>query len=120
MLEFIDNLPDNVIGIYAKGEVTQDEIQDKVRTRLSEMKNQQGEINYLLVLETDVQNFTLKAWWEEFKTGLHNFSDWYKIAIVTDQKTMEWLADSFKFFIPGKSKGFAMDEIEEAKKWIAE
>ena len=119
MLEFINDLPDNVVGIYAKGEVTEDEIESKVKVRLSEMKNNQGEINYLLVLETDIQNFTVKAWWEELKTGFKNFSSWNKIAVVTDQKTMEWLADSFKFFIPGKSKGFQMEELEEAKKWIS-
>ena len=40
--------------------------------------------------------------------------------IVTDQKGVEWFADMSRFFIPGKVKGFELNELEAAKKWVAE
>jgi hypothetical protein len=42
-----------------------------------------------------------------------------KIAIVSNQKGVEWFSDLFRFFIPGKSKGFALNELDEAVKWIS-
>lgn len=118
MLQFINNLPDNVIGIHATGEVTKEDYQNVLLPRLNELVKRQGEINYLLVLQTNVQNFSAGSWWEDLKMGLKNFTKWNKIAIVTDQKSVEWFSDAFRFFIPGKSKGYPLNKLDEAVKWI--
>lgn len=120
MLQFINDLPDHVVGIHAIGEVTKEDIANVLDPRLADLVKRQGEINYLLVLETNVQNFTLGAWWNDFKVGIKNFTKWNKIAVVSDQKGVEWFSDIFRFFIPGKSKGFALSELDEAVKWISE
>ena len=87
--------------------------------RMDDLVKRQGEINYLLVLETDVQNFSIGSWCEDMKLWLKNFSKWNKIAIVTDQKSVEWFSDIFRFFIPGNSRGFTLNELEEAIRWIS-
>ena len=120
MLQFINDLPDYVVGIHAIGEVRKDDYERVIVPRINDLAKRQGEINYLLVLETDVQNFTLGSWWEDLKLGLKNFTKWNKIAVVTDQKSIEWFSDAFRFFIPGKSKGFALSELEKAIQWISE
>ncbi len=35
-----------------------------------------------------------------------------------DQKAVEVFADIFRFFIQGKSKGFALNQLVEAMQWI--
>lgn len=120
MLQFINDLPDDVVGIHAIGEVTRDDYERVLLPRIDELVKRQGEIKYLLVLETDVQNFSAGSWWEDLKLGLKNFTKWNKIAVVTDQKSVEWFTDAFRFFIPGKSKGFPLDEVDKAIKWISE
>jgi len=119
MLQFINDLPENVVGIHAIGEVTQDDYEKILVPRMNDLVKRQGEINYLLVLETDVQNFSLGSWWEDMKLWLKNFTKWNKIAIVTDQKSVEWFSDVFRFFIPGKSRGFKLSEVGEAVRWIS-
>lgn len=120
MLRYIKDLPDHVIGIHAAGEVSKDDYEKVLIPRIEELVERQGEINYLLILETDIGNFTAGAWWDDFKLGLKHFSKWNKIAIVTDQKLVEWFSDAFRLFIPGKSRGFPMAELDEAIKWISE
>ncbi len=105
MLQFIKDLPGHVVGIRATGEVNKDDYERVLIPRMEELIKRQGEINYLLVLETDVQNFSVAAWLEDFKLGLKNFSKWNKVAIVTDQKSVEWLTDISRHFIPGESRG---------------
>lgn len=119
MLKYINDLPSHVVGIHASGEVTKADMERVVIPRVDELVARQGEINYLLVLDTDVGNFTVGAWWDDIKLGLKNFSKWNRIAVVTDQKGVEWFTDVFRYFVPGKSKGFSMSELDEAVAWIS-
>ena len=121
MLQFINDLPDNVVGIHAIGEVTKDDFETVLIPKLDDLAKRQGEIHYILVLETEVQNFTLGAWWDDLKVGLKHFTKWKKIAIVTDQKAVEWFTSNvFKFIAPGQSKGFPLGQLDEAVKWVTE
>jgi hypothetical protein len=121
MLQFINDLPENIVGIHAIGEVTKEDIDTVLIPRLDDLVKRQGEINYLLVLETDAQNFTAGAWWDDIKVGLKHFTKWKKVAVVTDQKSVEWFTNNiFRFLIPGTSKGFSLEQLDEAVRWIAE
>jgi hypothetical protein len=119
MLQFIRDLEPHVVGIHAVGEVTKEDVETVLMPHIDDLVKRQGEINYLLVLETDVKNFTAGAWWGDLKLGLKNFTKWNKIAIVSNQKGVEWFSDVFRFFIPGKSRGFSLDQLDEAVKWIS-
>ncbi|MFD0794478.1 STAS/SEC14 domain-containing protein [Mucilaginibacter litoreus] len=120
MLKYINDLEPHVVGIHAEGEVTKEDMEKVLLPRIDELVQRQGEINYLLVLETDVQNWTAGAWWDDMKMGLKNFTKWNRIAVVSDQKGVQWFSDIFRFMVPGKSKGFALDQLDEAVKWVSE
>jgi len=120
MLQFINDLPDHVVGILATGKVDKDDYERVLIPHMEELVKRQGEINYLLVLETDVKNFSTAAWWEDFKLGLKNFTKWKKIAVVTDQASVEWFSDVFRHFIPGESRGYKLVELPDAIAWVSE
>jgi hypothetical protein len=120
MLQFINDLPDHVIGIRATGDVTKDDMDKVLLPKIDELVERQGQINYLLVLQTDVKNFTIAAWWDDLKIGLKHFTKWNKIAIVTDQAVVEKFTDVFSITIPGESRGYKLSELDEAVKWISE
>ena len=121
MLQFINDLPENIIGIHAVGEVTKEDIDTVLIPRLDDLVKRQGEINYLLVLETNAQNFTAGAWFNDVKVGLKHFTKWKKVAVATDQKSVEWFTTNiFKYIIPGEAQGFSLDNLEDAVKWISE
>ncbi|MEO6149650.1 MAG: STAS/SEC14 domain-containing protein [Mucilaginibacter sp.] len=120
MLKFVNDMPVHVVGIHAVGEVTRDDIETELVPRLDELVEKQGEINYLLILETDIKNFTGGALLADIKAGLKHFTKWNKIAVVTDQKSVAWFSDVFRFFIPGQSKGFPLSKLDEAVIWVSE
>ena len=118
MLTEITGLPDNVFGVRATGEVTSEDLKNVLLPGLKRTADRFDEIRYLLVLETDVKNFTAGAWVQDAKAGLQNFTKWKKIAVVSHEKGVEWFSDVFTIATPGSSKGFKPEEIEEAKAWL--
>lgn len=119
MLSIITDLPNHVVGIKATGEVNKNDFETVLIPALDDLVKRTGEINYLLQLDTEVKNFTIGAWMDDAKVGLKHFTKWHKIAIVTAEKGVEKFSDIFGIAVPGESKGFAMNELEEAKKWVA-
>jgi hypothetical protein len=119
MLSIISGLPKHVVGIKATGDVDQKDFEQVLIPALDQTVEENGEINYLLQLETPVKNFSIGAWWEDAKVGLKHFTKWHKIAIVTAEKGVEKFSDIFGIAVPGESKGFPPDQLEEAKLWVA-
>lgn len=118
MLAEITGLPEQIFGVRATGEVTSEDLKNVLLPGLKRTADKFGEIRYLLVLETDVKNFTAGAWVQDAKAGLQNFTKWKKIAVVTEEKGVEWFTDIFTVATPGSSKGFKPAEIEEARNWL--
>ena len=119
MLSKIQNLPDYVFGIKASGEVTADDLKSTLLPGLEALTDKYNEIYYLLVLETKVENFTAGAWVQDMVAGLKHLTAWKKMAIVTDQKSVENFTDAFSYVTPGEAKGFSLDEMEEAIAWVS-
>ncbi|MFC3563287.1 SpoIIAA family protein [Pedobacter jamesrossensis] len=118
MLTEIVGLPENIFGVRATGEVHSEDLKNVLLPGLKRTADRFGEIRYLLVLDTDVKNFTAGAWVQDAKAGFQNFSKWEKIAVVSAEKGVEWFTDIFTIATPGSSKGFKPNEIEEAKAWL--
>jgi hypothetical protein len=119
MLTVIPNLPDHVFGVRASGEVTKDDLKNVLLPGLESLTDRYQEIYYLLVLETDVQNFTAGAWIQDLIAGIKHFTQWKKMAIVTDQKTVEKFTDAFSYISPGEAKGYQMNELQSAIDWLS-
>ena len=120
MLTPIHGLPDHVFGITATGEVDKADMDSVLLPGLQQLVGKYDEIYYLLVLQTDVGNFTAGSWVEDLKAGIKHFTKWKKIAVVTDQSGVEKFTDIFTVAVPGQARGFKLDELEEAKVWVAE
>lgn len=119
MLTVIQNLPEHVFGVRASGEVTKDDLKNVLLPGLESLSERYKEIYYLLVLETDVQNFTAGAWIQDLIAGVKHFTDWKKMAIVTDQKAVENFTDIFSYVSPGEAKGFELSDLQAAIDWLS-
>jgi hypothetical protein len=119
MLQFIKDLPSHVAGVHATGEVRDEDFERVLVPLLDERINSYGRINFLLILDTNVSNFTAGALWKDLKLVLKHYRQWKKIAIVTDQKEVELFIDVFRFIIPGKSRFFPFNKLDEAVRWVS-
>lgn len=119
MLTVIPSLPEHVFGVRASGEVTKDDLKKVLLPGLENLSAQYKEIYYLLVLDTDVENFTAGAWVQDLIAGIKHFTEWKKMAIVTDQKSVERFTDLFSYVSPGEAKGYKPEELEQAIEWLS-
>lgn len=118
MLSLIQNLPDYVLGVRATAEVDEQDLKSVLLPGLGRLTEQYGEIHYLLVLETGVENFTAGAWFQDMIAGIKHFTKWKKIAVVTDQQAVEHFTDFFSYIAPGEARGFKLADLRKAKDWV--
>ncbi|MGI8637508.1 MAG: STAS/SEC14 domain-containing protein [Segetibacter sp.] len=119
MLQIMKDVPANVVGVRALGNVTEQDYKQSIAPALENASKQFGEINLLMIFETDLSNFTYGAWMQDAKMSLKHFAKWNKIAIVSDQKIVEKLTHLFTFISPAEAKGFPLSDIEIAKIWVS-
>ena len=78
-----------------------------------------GKLSLIIVLETSVGNYTPGAWIDDLKAGLKYFTNWHKIAIVSDQKIVQIITDAVSLIMPGECKGFPLADLQLAKLWVS-
>jgi hypothetical protein len=121
MVERIDDMPAGTIGFRASGKLTRDDYREVLEPVLREAA-ESGEIRMLFRL-TDFEGLEPGAWFEDVKTGLGlglgHHSAWRRSAIVTD---VDWIGKAFKLFAwmtPGEVMTYGLDQLEDAKSWVA-
>jgi SpoIIAA-like len=119
MIELHNDLPSYVAAFTASGAVTKADYENVLIPRIEEVYKQHGHIHFLFELKTDVGNFTVNAWWKDLLIGLKHFSNWKRMAIVSDQKFVNEISSALSFVLPGKTKGFSLENIADARIWVA-
>jgi hypothetical protein len=121
MIERIDDMPAGTIGFRANGKLTRDDYRNVLEPVLREAA-ESGEIRMLFAL-TDFEGLEPAAWSDDIKTGLGlgfgHHSAWKRSAIVTN---VGWVAKAYQMFTwitPGEVRIYGLDQLEEAKKWVA-
>lgn len=120
MMHLIDNLPTNMVGFRATGEVTEHDFTSLVIPQVKAQVEKTGKLNYMLILDTSVKNFTLGAWLKDVLLGLKNLTKWNRAAIVCDSSIIRKFTDIFSIFMPGEFKGFEFKNLKAAIDWTAE
>lgn len=119
MIETIPGFPPYVAAFNATGKITGKDYDEVINPLIRTIYKQHGKVNYLLVLNTSLNNYSLEAWLKDALLGFVYFTEWKKIGIVSTQKNVKDFTDIFGKLIPGTTKGFMMEDLEAAKKWIA-
>ena len=117
MLEVIDGLPDNVVGVRATGEVD-DDYEDVLDPAIAEARTRHDKIRLLKALGPEFTGYDHEAMWEDTKLGFKTFISYERIAIVTDAT---WVRRSIKavgWLIPGQVKVFRVHALIEATSWV--
>lgn len=117
MITIIPEAPENVAAFNASGEVTKEDFENLVFPVVKEKVDHFHELNYLLYLDTDIDNFTVGAWFEDALLGLKNLANWNRAAIVTDEKGIQNFTDIFSVLMPGEFKSFPKENLYNALYW---
>ena len=76
------------------------------------------EINFLFLIDTDLENFTAAAWMQDAWIGLKNLGKWNRAAIVTDSERAITFTNGFSYMVPGEFKGYRKESLNEAMDWV--
>lgn len=120
MIQRNEQLPANMVGFMATGSVTEDDFKNVVIPQVGQLVEETGQLNYLLMLETDISNFTPGAWLQDALMGLQHLTKWRRAAIVSDSEGIIRFTDIFSKFMIGEFKGFHRHELGEAIAWVSE
>jgi len=119
MIEQIKDLPPNMVGFRASGEVTKDDF-DIVHTEVEKLVDEIGKLNYLLFLDNSPADFTAGAWMQDALLGIRNITEWNRAAIVSDSDAVIGFTNVFSKVIPGEFRGFHKNDYLEAVSWTSE
>jgi len=121
MIEHIGDMPAGTTGLRASGKLSKADYRDVLEPTLRAAVAAGG-LRLLFVL-TDFHGLEPGAWIEDVKTGLEvsvrHHSAWKRFALVTD---VDWVAKSTRMFtwlIPGEVRIFDLDELDQARAWLA-
>lgn len=121
MIERIEGMPAGTIGLRAAGELSKEDYVGVLEPALREGV-ESGQLRMVFVL-TEFDGVAPGAWFEDMKTGarawLHDRDAWRRFAFVTD---LDWMAKAMRAFawmVPGELRVLGLDELEEAKDWVA-
>lgn len=120
MIEILPELPPHVAAFNAIGKITENDYIDTIEPVCERIEKEFGKISYLLVINTSLKNYTAGAWIKDAMLGFKYLSKWNRLAIVSGKKGIKEFTDFFGNFIPAKTKGFMMEELTEAKRWVSE
>lgn len=120
MLKIINDLPGNVLGIEAEGEVTGADYENVFIPAVDEKLKAHKKLRMLYYLGPGFAGFSLKAMIDDAKVGIKNFSAWDRVAFVSNHELINDVAKFFGHLLPGEVKVFGNAGLDAAKKWVSE
>ena len=120
MLELIPNVPDNVVAMTAKGEVTKEDFEEVVFPVLAEKVKDHDKIRILFQLGPEYTGMTGGALWQDDKAARKYYHRYEKIAVVGDQNWLHRSLKAFGWMMPGEKKAIGAAELDDALAWIAD
>ena len=119
MMEIIQGLPENVVGVTASGTVTGEDYDNVLISAINDKLKKFKKIRILYQTSRDFSHLTYDVYLEDAKVTWH-ITSIEKVAVVSD---VHWINDSikiFRFIIPISVKLFSNDELDKAKAWVSE
>ena len=116
MLQLLEESKGDLVAFRISGHVDKNDY-DIMLPVLEEKIKQYGKINVYAEME-EVEDFTLKALWEDLKFDFRHAGDFKKAAFVGDQKWLDWLTIAATPFTSATIKYFKTEERQQAMDWI--
>ena len=114
MIEIVEGLPDNVVGIVAKGRVTRKDCSDVLLPAVEKARDW----HHRLRLYYEIRTRYPGAAWEEIGLGTGQAVPWERVAIVSDTAWIRHAVTALRLVLPGEIRVFVTSQIPEALAWI--
>jgi hypothetical protein len=117
MLEMMPESQGNILGFWARGHVTWQDVHQSLAPRLESVVQDWGGARLLLCLEEDFQGLDLRAVKDEAFSHRHR-DNIEKIAVAGGPKWFRLEVRLAASFLPGEVQTFAREELSAAWEWV--
>jgi hypothetical protein len=119
MIRVLENLPENVLGVEAVGEVTGDDYEQVLMPAIRKKRDAGEKIRFVYVLGDEFEGWTFGALRDDAKLGVSDPRAWEKIAIVSDKDWLRHSVHALGWMVPGEVRVFGLDELAAAGEWAS-
>lgn len=117
MMEIIEDLPHDILGIAARGKLTEEDYAHILIPAAEQKLKEHGKIKMLFELGA-MDGMELAALWEDTRFGVKHWRDFTHIALVTDIDWVKHAAAFFAPFVPGEVRMYGTHRESEAREWL--
>jgi hypothetical protein len=118
MIELIEGLPAGVVGFEAVGKVSADDY-DGVAPAIEQALTRREKIRLIHVLGARFTGYTRGGMWRDAKLGLSHPFSFDRIAVVTDDESVQAQVKHGGWVVPGEIKLFSNTERAQAEAWVS-
>lgn len=99
MIEIIEGLPDNVVAVAAKGQVSRRDYSEVLVPAVEDAFRHHNKVRCYYELGREFSGMDAGAVWEDFKIGVEHIAQWERVAVVTDASGSAWplMLSAFSF-----------------------
>jgi hypothetical protein len=115
MIQMVDGLPDNVVGIIAKGRVTNSDCDKILKPAMESTLKRHDKVRLYYEIGCRFPG----AAWENLRVGIQPIPQWERVAIVTDVGWVRHTVNALRFLIPGEVRVFTSNEAYQGCAWIS-
>jgi hypothetical protein len=115
MIQIIEGLPDNVVGIVAKGRVTNEDYKKILKPFMEKSLRRQDKAR----LYYEISSRFPGAAWEDLRIAVEHVPQWERVAVVTDVGWIRHTVNALRFLIPGEVRVFTTPEAYQGRAWIS-
>jgi hypothetical protein len=113
MIKIIKDLPDNVVGIVAKGRVTNEECTNILRPVMEDsLKHDKVRLYY------EIGSRFPGAAWEDLRIGIEHIPQWERVAVVTDVGWVRHTVNALRFLMTSEVRVFTTFQAAEGLAWV--
>jgi hypothetical protein len=119
MVQLLTDLPPHVAAYKASGAISKEEYEQVVMARVDEVALKYGRINFLVLLETGMENYSIGAFIDYIKVSFEHFTKWNRMAIITDQQWVRRAYDVLSHVVHGEIRTYELKDFSAAKEWVS-
>jgi hypothetical protein len=114
VIEIVEGLPDNVVGVIAKGRVTNRDLSEVLAPAIEKALDW----HHRLRLYYEIRTRYPGAGWDEAGLGLVRSVPWERVAIVCDAAWIRHSVTALRLLISSDVRVFVTSQIPESLAWI--
>ncbi|HVI05673.1 MAG TPA: STAS/SEC14 domain-containing protein [Sphingomicrobium sp.] len=115
MIQVIEGLPDNVVGIVAKGRITNEDCKTILKPLFEKSLKRHDKVRLYYQIGCRFPG----AAWEDLRLGIENLPQWERVAVVTDAGWVRHTVNALRFLIAAEVRVFSTSDAYEGCAWIS-